>query len=179
MTEDVILRFPAIVSDSEKQTASYGRAIAERLHEGMLVLLKGDLGAGKTFLIQAIAAELGVSGVKSPTFNIEVCHKAHDRPFDFVHFDLYRLQTVSPQDDEALRIEEQLSEGNLVMIEWAERLCGVCPDEALEIKLTPFEIDKRIIEFSSYGRRASDFLSSIFPELLDIAHERRIAGRCH
>ncbi len=103
-------------------TRSLGTAIARALRPGDLVILTGDLGAGKTFLTRALANELGAaSRVTSPTFTLV---REHDTPRGLlVHADLYRLPRDSAALDEEvarLGLTERRAEGAFLVVEWGQ-----------------------------------------------------------
>lgn len=99
----------------EHETRAFGAELVRGLASGDVVLLIGDLGAGKTTLVQGLAAELGVAErVTSPTFAL--CNVYPSRLGDLHHYDLYRLK--SPRELPALGLEESLSEAGLTLIEW-------------------------------------------------------------
>ncbi len=95
-----------------------GRRAAELEPDGCL-LLSGDLGAGKTVLVQGVATALGLDPrqVQSPTFTVVREHRGGRRPL--IHVDLYRLE---PHEAEAIGIEEILAGPGIKAVEWAERL---------------------------------------------------------
>lgn len=106
---------------------------AERHHEGAVVIgLSGDLGAGKTTFVQALAAVLGVSDtVTSPTFTIMKRYTTADSVFPvLVHIDAYRID--SPEEMEVLRFHDLCAQkGALICIEWPERIEQILPSSAL------------------------------------------------
>jgi tRNA threonylcarbamoyladenosine biosynthesis protein TsaE len=100
---------------SEEETRALGNCLGRLLEAGDLVGLEGDLGAGKTVLVQGIARGLGVSGdVHSPTF---VLHHHHPGPVPLEHYDLYRLEGTSWEDT---GIDEPAPE-SVTVVEWSER----------------------------------------------------------
>jgi tRNA threonylcarbamoyladenosine biosynthesis protein TsaE len=107
-----------VTTHSEQETYALGETVAAALQPGTFVLLHGDLGAGKTAFVRGMAAGLGASpdAVSSPTF-VLIQHYKGRTPL--VHVDLYRLDTAAAVDDLGL---EELAEGAVVAIEWAERL---------------------------------------------------------
>jgi len=119
-------------SQAEEQTREIGARLAVELEPDGVLLLTGDLGAGKTVLVQGLAAELGLDPrqVQSPTFTVVREHHGGRRPL--VHIDLYRLEA---EEAAALGIEEILAGPGLKAVEWAERLpCPVAGGLWLEIR---------------------------------------------
>jgi tRNA threonylcarbamoyladenosine biosynthesis protein TsaE len=112
-------------------TAALGRFIAARARAGVVVLLKGPLGAGKTTLARAIiGAFLPGQEVPSPSFTLVQSYEAKD--LDIVHFDLYRLE--SEKDLIELGWEDVVGRA-LVIVEWPELLKSLLPEDRLEITL--------------------------------------------
>lgn len=109
-------------SRHEAETRRIGALLAAELEPDGVLLLTGDLGAGKTVLVQGLAAELGLDPrqVQSPTFTVVREH--HGDRHSLVHVDLYRLE---PDEAAALGIEEILAGPGVKAVEWAERL--PCP----------------------------------------------------
>ncbi|MGH9594843.1 MAG: tRNA (adenosine(37)-N6)-threonylcarbamoyltransferase complex ATPase subunit type 1 TsaE, partial [Bryobacteraceae bacterium] len=107
-----------------EETIALGRKIAARLHGPMLVLLKGDLGAGKTTLAKGIISGLGAAreeDVTSPTFTLVHAFSNSERTGEKVyHVDLYRVEGT--QELESLALEDILSEPCIAIVEWSERL---------------------------------------------------------
>ena len=117
----------------EAATDTFGRRLAARLAPGDVVLLAGDLGAGKTALARGILAGLGHMGeVPSPTFTLVQSYEWPGVRLPVWHVDLYRLE--DPDEGEELGLDEILADGALV-IEWPERAGGRWP-EALHLTLT-------------------------------------------
>jgi tRNA threonylcarbamoyladenosine biosynthesis protein TsaE len=123
-------------------TASLGAAIAGRLAPGDAVLLKGDLGSGKTTLARAILAALGVrENVPSPTFTLV---QAYETPRLMVsHYDLYRLKRDSELEE--LGLEDALEQG-AALIEWPERAESRLPPDALIARLDADQERRAVLE---------------------------------
>lgn len=121
-----------IISHSEEETAVVARKLAVQLRPGDVVLLRGELGAGKSIfaraLIQILCGEETI--VPSPTFTLVQTYKAPE--FTLWHFDLYRLN--SPEEVYELGIEEALRRG-VCLIEWPDRLGAHLPEVYREIEL--------------------------------------------
>ena len=118
-----------------EETRALGRRIAELLQGGENLLLFGELGAGKTTLVQGLAASLGVTDpVKSPTYTYVREYPLGERLL--AHFDLHRLpHPTNRRELEALGLFERLADENtIVVVEWAERLGD--DSNGLRIRLT-------------------------------------------
>lgn len=135
-------------SASEAETMEIARKAAAKLQPGLPVLLRGNLGAGKTVfarsMIRALSADPNLE-VPSPTFTLV---QTYDTQKGVIwHFDLYRLE--DPEEIHELGWEEAMAEG-LVIVEWPERLGTFAPAQYLDISLKAVENDpaKRIIEIT-------------------------------
>jgi len=118
-------------SRNARETVGFGKKFGKTLKPNDVVCLTGDLGAGKTTLIQGIAEGCGVKDyVTSPTF---IIINEYQGRLPFFHFDLYRLNDVREIED--LGVEEYFTRGGVCVIEWAEKLDGLRPKEAREIKI--------------------------------------------
>jgi len=118
---------------SEAETVAFGRELATRLPPGAVVLLIGNLGAGKTTLAKGIAEGAGAAGsdeVSSPTFTL--IHEYGD-PVRVFHVDLYRIEEAG--EAARLGLEELYESGSLVLIEWGERFPELLPEKRVEVRL--------------------------------------------
>jgi tRNA threonylcarbamoyladenosine biosynthesis protein TsaE len=108
-----------IATQSETETVAAGRDLAARVHPGDVVLLTGDLGAGKTAFVRGLAEGLGIDAdeVTSPTFTLIQEYSGGRLPL--YHVDLYRLKPIEVDD---LGLDELTSEGGVTAIEWPDRL---------------------------------------------------------
>jgi tRNA threonylcarbamoyladenosine biosynthesis protein TsaE len=110
---------PSQITHSEAETAAAGRKLAAALHAGSVVLLRGDLGAGKTAFVRGLAEGLGIpaDAVSSPTFTLIQEYRGGRLPL--FHVDLYRLDDPREIDDLGL---EEIAQDGVLAIEWAEKL---------------------------------------------------------
>ena len=109
-----------ILTHSSEETIAQGREIGAKLKAPVLILLSGDLGAGKTTLTKGIAAGLGAAredDVTSPTFTLVHKYEGRTRVY---HVDLYRIENL--HDFETLGLEDIFSEQAVVIVEWPDRL---------------------------------------------------------
>jgi len=108
-----------LTTHSEAETSAAGRELARTLSSGSVVLLFGDLGAGKTAFARGLAAGLGIDPgeVSSPTFTLVQEYRGGRLPL--YHVDLYRLKSIEVDD---LGLEELTIEGGVTAIEWPDRL---------------------------------------------------------
>ena len=134
----------AITTCSEEETTGVGRALAATLTRGSVVLLFGDLGAGKTAFVRGMAEGLGISRgeVSSPTFTLVQEYRGGRLPL--FHVDLYRLN--DPREIEELGLDEITADGALA-IEWAEKLPRSVPG-AVEVRIQHGSLDERQIEIN-------------------------------
>jgi tRNA threonylcarbamoyladenosine biosynthesis protein TsaE len=115
-----------------EETREVGEAIAGLLRPGDAIALTGDLGAGKTTLVQGAARALGVSDqVVSPTFTLV---REYEGRIPVAHVDVYRLERV--QDVIDLGLEELPAEAGVLFVEWGDAVAALLPDDRLEIELT-------------------------------------------
>ena len=138
-----------VATASETETAAVGRDLARTLRAGDVVLLQGELGAGKTAFVRGLAEGLGVPAedVSSPTFTLIQEYRAGRLPL--FHVDLYRLD--DPREIEDLGIDEIARDGVLA-IEWAEKL----PRElhgAIRVSIAHGDGDTRTIVIARYSDR--------------------------
>ena len=129
---------------SEEETSAVGERLAQSLEPGAVVLLYGDLGAGKTAFVRGLARGLGAdpADVSSPTFTLIQEYRGRLTLF---HVDLYRI--AEPEVDD-LGLEELVAGGGIVAIEWAERWRGR-PDDGIEVGIEDLGGEKRRIRVAS------------------------------
>ena len=143
------------VTKNTEETHALGRKIGEAVSGNMVILLDGDLGAGKTTLTQGIAAGLQISrNVTSPTFTIL---KIYHGRLTLNHIDAYRLEGAS-QD---LGFDELLEDDGLTVIEWPDFAGDLIPDEYLKISIHLLEEDSRAFIFEANGSQYEALLEEI------------------
>ncbi len=142
----------SLTTSSEAETRALGEKLGSVLRAGDVVLLHGDLGAGKTTLAQGIAKGLGIEEyVQSPTFTLVAEHTARlpsGEPLFLHHIDLYRLD--DPGQLESFGYEDLVTQNNgVVVVEWPERAGGDLPDDYLLIVIEPSGPDERQLQISA------------------------------
>lgn len=116
-----IFNHSPIEVSSEAGMVALGRSLAAELEAGQVFGLVGDLGAGKTHLIQGILEGLGAGNpAASPTFSL--VHEHDDGALPVAHFDFYRMK--SPQEAIGIGWDEYLESGRILLVEWADRFEG-------------------------------------------------------
>lgn len=134
-------------------------AVAPRLQAGDVLLLDGDLGAGKTSLTKGLAAGLGIAGpIKSPTFTI--VREYTDGRLPLYHMDIYRLENGGAED---LGLEEYFEGDGVSVVEWPEFLGLSMPEDYLLIQLVKDEVDDnaRHITVTGHGTRAETLAEAV------------------
>ncbi|MDL2264095.1 tRNA (adenosine(37)-N6)-threonylcarbamoyltransferase complex ATPase subunit type 1 TsaE [Synergistaceae bacterium OttesenSCG-928-I11] len=162
---DLVCKFPGVATDGPDGTAAVGRSLSKAASAGLLILLYGPLGAGKTLLSVSIGESLGASRMKSPSFAIESIHSLPGKNFSLVHADLYRLEDTS---SEAMQLEEYLDDGAIVLVEWAERWKNPPRHNRWDVHISAVGETKRTIDFAVHGEGTLAAFSNIFSELLSL-----------
>lgn len=120
-----------VLTHSAARTRAVAGALAERCRPGDLLLLTGDLGAGKTTFCQGFGAALGVTGpITSPTFTL---HHRYEGRLVMHHLDVYRIDQI--EETIALGLGELLDSGGVTLIEWGDTIRPAVPQDYLEIAL--------------------------------------------
>lgn len=140
-----------LASGSARQTVSFGRRLASLLEAGDVIVLAGDLGAGKTCLVKGVAEGLGIlEPVTSPTFNILLVHRGR---LVLNHFDLYRLDRAEQLED--IDFWGTLESGGVSFIEWGDRFPGALPGDRLEVEIRISGDEARELALQASGSRSS------------------------
>lgn len=135
-------------SNSEDETRAIAAALAPSLAAGAVVLLSGDLGAGKTAFVRGLAEGLGLNpdDVTSPTFTL--VHEYRGGGLPLIHVDLYRLDRA---EFDEIGLDQDLAAQGITAVEWAERLTTMIPG-AVVVKILDEGEDRRSIEIASGTR---------------------------
>ena len=129
--------------DSLSELKNVAREVIESLEGRTVVLLRGEMGAGKTTLISRIAAYLGAEDtVTSPTFALVNQYEGSE--CRIYHFDFYRIEEIEEVFD--LGYEEYFYSGELCFVEWPEKIEPLLPDDAMTVRITVGEDEHRIFE---------------------------------
>ena len=139
-----------IETETADRTREVGHALATVLQPRDTVILTGDLGAGKTTLVQGIGLGLGVvDHVASPTFTLV---REYTGRLDVVHVDVYRLERV--QDVVDLGLDEMGGPGRVLVVEWGDAVQDLLPEDRLRVQLTTDRADAetRRIVIAAQGR---------------------------
>lgn len=130
-----------IISESREQTLKFAREFAKTLKSGDVVLLKGEMGAGKTVFAKGVALGLGIKDeITSPTY-------AYMNDYDGIlyHYDCYRL--CDGAQAEAMGLTDYFYGKGVCLIEWSENIESVLPKNCKIVKITSIDENKRRIEF--------------------------------
>ena len=131
------------------------------LRPGDLVLLRGDLGAGKTTLVRAIARALGVEGpITSPTFTVAQRYRGD---VEVAHVDAYRLG--GPDDEEAELLRAAVGDDAIAFVEWPDAILAALPEPRLELELRHGGGDRRLVLLTARG---TDARSDLARQLADL-----------
>ena len=153
------------VTTSREETIALGERLGSSLRAGDVLVLTGDLGAGKTQLTKGIAAGLGVKAdVTSPTFTIEMVY--HGREMDLDHFDPYRLDSAEQLEDTGLF--DVLGADGVCVIEWGEQFANEIGDARVDVFVTrldaeaaPGEEPPREVRFVAHDARGEELVDAL------------------
>lgn len=153
----------SIKAKNEEQTKTVAAKLAELLEPGDLILLEGNLGAGKTTFTKGLAEGLGISKVvKSPTYTI--IREYLEGRLPLYHMDVYRLEETGAMD---LGLEEYFEGDGVSIIEWATFIPEDLPQEYLQIKFVPVGEDlmERELTFYPVGKRYEELMQKFEAKL--------------
>ncbi len=160
------------VTRSTKETVALGRQLGELLEAGDVLVLTGDLGAGKTQLTKGIAAGMGVTDdVCSPTFTIGMVYEGTKMPL--YHYDLYRLDNPAQLDDTG--IFDVLGDDGPCVIEWGEQFADQLGSERMDVVLSrlddeaaPGQEPAREVAFCARGARAEAIVAALVAAMASV-----------
>jgi len=139
----------ALTANGAGATEAIGEALGSQLQAGDVVVLTGDLGAGKTTMTKGIARALGVSErVTSPTFTIV---QEYEGRIPVAHVDVYRLERIQELHDIGF---EELLDGRVTVVEWGDAIARALPPDRLDVRIALVDSaadDCRAIEIASSG----------------------------
>ena len=149
------------VTGSAEETQAVGERLGRLLHAGDVVALCGELGSGKTTLIQGIARGLGRNPdtIKSPTF---VLMRAYPGAVPLIHIDGYRLEGSAAAA--WLDLDLIFSPFKITLIEWAERFAGALPEQRLELQLAHVSVNRRRLRLVPHGSRGEELADALAGE---------------
>lgn len=161
-------------TSSADQTKALAASLAELARPGDLILLAGDLGAGKTAFTQGYGAALGIDDlITSPTFTLV---NTYEGRLELNHLDVYRLEAMGEVLD--LGVPEMLDDGGVTVIEWGDAVAPALPADYLEIRFTFIETDLtgaaddvRILELVPVGPRWSASIRAVAAAVAPWVHE--------
>ncbi len=144
-----------VVTKTRKETQDLACRLGEIVEPNTLITLSGDLGAGKTTFTQGLARGLGIEKkVTSPTFTIM---KEYRGRLPLYHIDAYRLENIT-QD---LGFDEYIESDGVCVIEWADFIEYVLPEELLNIEFTINDDDSRTLKLKAYGERYEEVIAEL------------------
>lgn len=141
-----------IICKNEKQTAKFAKKFASLLKGGEIILLIGDLGAGKTTFTKSLAKALKIKEhITSPTFTI--VNEYHSGKLGLYHFDMYRIEDISEVVE--LGLNEYFSSNYVCVIEWPERIGNLIPKKHIKIEIKKLGETERkfLVSFIGYEEK--------------------------
>lgn len=150
--------------NSAEEMQNLGAALANNAKPHDLLLLNGDLGAGKTTMTQGLGRALGIKRpVKSPTFTI--VREYREAKLPLFHMDFYRLES---DDLSSIDLNAYLAEPGIVVIEWPQLIMADLPNSYLQLTITrvdnSWNSTKRVVEFEAHGERNQQWVKETIAE---------------
>lgn len=145
-----------ITTKDEMDTIELAQNFESEKFPNMIICLTGELGSGKTVFTKGLAQALGIEEtITSPTFSI--IKEYTDCEMPLYHMDVYRLDG----DTTGVNIEEYFTKGGIVVIEWAETIKDVLPEERLEIKFKILDENKRLLQITPHGKAYEELCEAV------------------
>ena len=143
-------------SRSEDDTRELAENLESEKFPGMVICLNGELGSGKTLFVKAFAKALGIEDdVTSPTFNI--IKEYLDGEMELYHMDVYRVE----DNYESVGIEDYFKRDGVSIIEWADMISDILPDERLDINIAIAGENSRVITLIPHGEKYEELCSAV------------------
>lgn len=147
----------SLTVENLQETQALGRRLGKLLSAGDMICMNGDLGAGKTAFVQAVAEGIGVAeDVTSPTYTII---NEYEGPVPVYHFDVYRILELEEMYD--IGYEEYFFGEGICLVEWADQVRELLPDERLWIEITRVDEHRRRFVFEPSGDRYEKLLKEL------------------
>ncbi len=144
----------SIVTHSENETIALAQNIESEKFPNMVICLNGDLGSGKTLFTKGFAHAMGIDEITSPTFTII---KEYQGELMLYHMDVYRLE----DSQEEIGIEEYYDRGGVTIIEWADMIKNILPEERLDIRFKITGENTRNIIITPYGEKYKNICEEV------------------
>jgi len=142
-------------SHGEEETLELAQNFESEKFPNMVICLNGELGSGKTLFVKGIAQALGITeSITSPTFTIV---KEYEGELPLYHFDVYRLDG----NTDGVGIEEYFSKNGIVVIEWANTIEDILPEERLDIKFKVVGENKRVLIIEPHGVQYEELCEAV------------------
>lgn len=148
-----------VTTRNEFETIELAQNFESEKFPNMIICLDGELGSGKTVFTKGIANALGINeSITSPTYTII---KEYDGELPLYHMDVYRLNG----NIEGLGLEEYFTKGGVVVIEWADTIKDILPEERLEIQFKVVDENKRVLILTPHGKKYEDYVRQYYDKL--------------
>jgi len=145
-----------VTTYSEKETIEIAQNFESEKFPNMIICLDGDLGSGKTVFTKGFAHALGIEeNITSPTFNIIKEYTSGELPL--YHMDVYRLDG----NTDGVGIEEYFKKDGVVIIEWADTIEDILPEERLDIKFKVIDENSRVLKFIPHGQKYEEICGAV------------------
>ena len=143
-------------SRNENDTVELAQNIESEKFPNMVICLDGELGSGKTVFVKGFAQALGIEdNITSPTFNIIKEYNSGELPL--YHMDVYRLD----KDSNDIGIEDYFNKGGVTLIEWADIITAILPEERLQINIKVISENTRVFELIPYGEKYEELCNFV------------------
>ena len=145
-----------VTTYDESETINIAQNLESEKFENMIICLEGDLGSGKTIFTKGFAQALGIEeNITSPTFNIIKEYLNGEMPL--YHMDVYRLDG----NTDGVGIEDYFKKGGVVIIEWADMIRDILPEERLDIKFKIVDEETRVLTFIPHGQKYEEICEAV------------------